>query len=210
MKKPSGKDGGRKPPDDENSLWSLAAQSIEPLKRKKSRVRVASDEVIVPRAPTPEKSAPKPAAEPAKAKRAEHPAPSPPKREAPPPPIAAFDRKKVKRIRAGRVEIEGRVDLHGLRQDEAHALLASFLRRSQSMGKRVVLVITGKGKVSDDDRERPFDMTVSRDRGVLKRNVPRWLDEPELRGLVVSYTTAAQHHGGDGALYVHLRKRDGS
>ena len=69
------------------------------------------------------------------------------------------------------------------------------------------MVITGKGKLTDRDDDAPFDMTRQRERGVLKRNVPRWLDAPELRSLVVSYTSAAIQHGGEGALYVHLRKQ---
>ena len=133
--------------------------------------------------------------------------PPPPLKPKPPPPIAAFDRKKVRKIRSGQVEIEARIDLHGMRQDEAHVALVNFLHRCQGKGQRWVLVITGKGKLSDRDDDAPFDMTRPRERGVLKRNVPRWLDEPEVRSLVVSYTLAAIQHGGEGALYVHLRKR---
>jgi DNA-nicking Smr family endonuclease len=150
-------------------------------------------------------------AEPVKHKASKHapakmepPAPLKPKA---PPPIAAFDRKKVRKIRSGQVDIEARIDLHGMRQDEAHVALVGFLHRCQNKGQRWVLVITGKGKLSDRYDEAPFDMTRQRERGVLKRNVPRWLDEPEIRALVVSYTTAAIQHGGEGALYVHLRKR---
>ena len=74
----------------------------------------------------------------------------------------------------------------------------------------MVLVITGKGAPSrrrdeDDDYGVRFG---EQERGVLKRNVPRWLAEPELRSIVVSYTTAAIQHGGEGALYVHLRRPD--
>lgn len=122
-------------------------------------------------------------------------------------PIADFDRRKVRKIRSGQVDIEARIDLHGMRQDEAHTALRAFLIRCLGKGQRWVLVITGKGKASDRDADAPFDMTVQRDRGVLKRNVPRWLAEPDLRPLVVSYTTAAIHHGGEGAIYVHLRTK---
>ena len=97
--------------------------------------------------------------------------------------------------------------MHGLRQSEAHQALISFLHRCQGKGQRWVLVITGKGKRAEQNHDTPFDMTLRREPGVLKRNVPRWLDEPELRPLVVSYTTAAIPHGGEGALYVHLRKK---
>lgn len=72
----------------------------------------------------------------------------------------------------------------------------------------MVLVITGKGREADEDRHAPFDMFQERDRGVLRRNVPRWLAEPELRSIVVGYTSAHVKHGGDGAFYVQLRNRD--
>lgn len=203
MKKPAGK-GGRKHLDgDDHDVWSHTAQSVEPLKKAKGRHHPAADRMIdaAPRILT------KPPVEPAKAKHAAKatPAKSVPVRSAPPP-IADFDRKKARKIRSGQVDIEARIDLHGMRQDEAHAALIRFLHRCQSKEQRWVLVITGKGKIVDRDPDAPFDMTVQRERGVLKRNVPRWLDEPELRPLVVSYTTAAIQHGGEGALYIHLRK----
>lgn len=203
MKKPAGK-GGRKHLDgDDHDVWSHTAQSVEPLKKTKGRHHPAADRMIdaSPRILT------KPSSEPAKAK---HVVKAPPAKAVParsaPPPIADFDRKKARKIRSGQVDIEARIDLHGMRQDEAHAALIRFLHRCQSKEQRWVLVITGKGKIADRDPDAPFDMTVQRERGVLKRNVPRWLDEPELRPLVVSYTTAAIQHGGEGALYIHLRK----
>lgn len=208
MKKPAGKGGRKLVVDEDADVWSYTAQSIEPLKKVKGRFHPASERAgeVQPRPRV------KADAEPVKAKPLKPaavkvtPSPEPPKPKAPPP-IAAFDRKKVRKIRSGQVDIEARIDLHGMRQDEAHVALVSFLHRCQGKGQRWVLVITGKGKVSDRDDDAPFDMTRQRERGVLKRNVPRWLDEPGLRSLVVSYTLAAIQHGGDGALYVHLRKR---
>lgn len=208
MKKPAGK-GGRKHLDgDDDDVWSHTAQSIEPLKKAKARHHPAADRLKedAPRVMT------KSPADAAKAKHAPRHSPvKPTPTNRPPaparaPPIADFDRKKARKIRSGQVEIEARIDLHGMRQDEAHAALIRFLHRCQSKEQRWVLVITGKGKIADRDPDAPFDMTVQRERGVLKRNVPRWLDEPELRPLVVSYTTAAIQHGGEGALYIHLRK----
>lgn len=203
MKKPTGK-GGRKQLDgDDHDVWSHTAQSIEPLRKPKGRHHPAADRMaeVVPRMLT------KAANEPVKPKHAAKPPPAQvvvPKASTPP--IADFDRKKARKIRSGQVEIEARIDLHGMRQDEAHAALIRFLHRCQSKEQRWVLVITGKGKIADRDPDAPFDMTVQRERGVLKRNVPRWLDEPEVRPLIVSYTTAAIQHGGEGALYIHLRK----
>ena len=119
--------------------------------------------------------------------------------------LALFDRNSVRKLRGGRAEIEARVDLHGMRQDEAHVALRSFLFSCQRRGLRFVLVITGKGKEGRSFRKRAYG---ERERGVLKRNVPRWLDEPELRAIVVSFTFAAIQHGGEGAMYVHLRSKN--
>ena len=202
MKKP-GKSGRRHLDDDEAADWDYTASTIKPLKRAKPRVLATLEdgagEDIPPRARLKYESAS------AKAAIKQHAAPpQTPKKTTPP--IAEFDRKKAKKIRSGQVEIEARIDLHGMRQDEAHASLRAFLHRCQARELRWVLVITGKGKITDRDDDAPFDMTANRDRGVLKRNVPRWLAEPDLRPLVVSYTAAAISHGGEGALYVHLRK----
>jgi DNA-nicking Smr family endonuclease len=214
VKKPSGRSGRRHLDDDEAADWEHTARSIEPLKRAKGRVHAAQEQASDDSGHRPRvKAEPKPAsphghgahhARTAKA-HAVTPSPAPAKKAIPP--VAQFDRKKAKKIRAGHIEIEARIDLHGMRQDEAHAALRAFLFRTQARGLRWVLVITGKGVKLDDDHDRPFDMTRNRDRGVLKRNVPRWLEEPDLRHLIVSYTSAAIPHGGDGALYVHLRKR---
>lgn len=125
------------------------------------------------------------------------------------PPLADFDRKAVRRIRSGRIEIEARLDLHGMRQDEAHSALRGFLLGSQARGLRWVLVITGKGRVLREEAWQDAQL-LGEERGVLKRQVPRWMAEADLRQLVVSYTTAALHHGGDGALYIQLRARRNS
>lgn len=211
MKKPAGKGGRKGLADEDHDVWSHTAQSIEPLKRAKARHHPAAERAqdATPRTPSKvDASLAKAVASKSVMKSTPDkniPATPPPKPKAPPP-IASFDRKKVRKIRSGQVDIEARIDLHGMRQDEAHIALVRFLHRCQSKGQRWVLVITGKGKLADRDDDAPFDMTRQRERGVLKRNVPRWLDEPELRHLVVSYTLAAIQHGGEGALYVHLRK----
>ncbi len=123
-----------------------------------------------------------------------------------PPPLADFDRRAVRRIRSGHIEIEARLDLHGMRQEEAHRALRAFLAGCRSRGLRWVLVITGKGRFQEGAQSSLAD--ASGDRGVLKRSVPRWLADPDLRPIIVSYTTAALHHGGEGALYVQLRLRN--
>lgn len=227
MKKPTQKGGGRhrdadehnadKLDADDRALWRHAAQTVAPLTRRKGRHHPAFERELEARgkgdaAATSAKAAKASEAKTAKPKPHDRHAASPPpakKAAGAPPAIALFERKKARKIRSGQLEIEARIDLHGLRQDEAHAELVRFLFRCHGRGQRWVLVITGKGRknATDDDAYTPFDMTAERNRGVLKRNVPRWLDEPELRAIVVSYTTASIGHGGEGALYVHLRKR---
>ena len=90
-------------------------------------------------------------------------------------------------------------------QSEAHATLRAFLYGCAARGDRNVLVITGKG--SPAARTEHWDASGRSDRGVLRRNVPRWLDEPDLRGLVIGTSSASARHGGSGALYVQLRAR---
>ncbi|AJY45193.1 Smr/MutS family protein [Martelella endophytica] len=108
-----------------------------------------------------------------------------------------LERPVKRKLASGRVAIDARIDLHGLFQDEAHALLLAFVRRAHERGHRHVLVITGKGASFGSD-------------GVLKRAVPMWFSLPDFRPLISSYETAARHHGGDGALYVRLARRKGA
>jgi|GEM_PF-68983 len=122
------------------------------------------------------------------------------------PAMASFDRRTAKKIRKGRIELDGRIDLHGMRQAEAHAALRGFLFAAAGRGHRTVLVISGKG-ASNDDNTAWQVVSHNTGRGVLRRSVPMWLSEPELRGIVVSYTTADIRHGGDGAFYVQLKRR---
>jgi DNA-nicking Smr family endonuclease len=119
-------------------------------------------------------------------------APAPPAKPAPS--VEPLDRKLKRRLARGTVEIDARLDLHGKTQSQAHAALLRFLHRAQGDGARFVLVITGKG--TRDDGER----------GVLKRQVPLWLRLPEFRGYVAGLEDAHIGHGGEGALYVKIRR----
>jgi DNA-nicking Smr family endonuclease len=98
-----------------------------------------------------------------------------------------------KKLVKGRLPIEGTVDLHGLTQSEAHALLLSFLHRAYADGRRYVLVITGKGESFRSD-------------GVLRRAVPAWFATPPFRALVSGQEAAGRRPGGVGAIYVRLRR----
>lgn len=203
--------GGLAP--EEQALWEHAAQSMAPAKKLKARVLLRPGEDLIESNPRPAKKPERgatggsEAGPPRVAAANTDPAPSPRTRVATTsaPPLADFDRKAARRLRSGQIEITSRIDLHGMRQDEAHDALRRFLHACQRRGERWVLVITGKGgprRGHDDDDDgvhRPAP-------GVLKRNVPRWLAEPDLRTIVVSTTEAAIHHGGGGALYVQLRK----
>ena len=99
------------------------------------------------------------------------------------------------RVARGKEMIDGRLDLHGLTQSEAHGTLLRFLHAASSRGARLVLVITGKGARASQG-----------ERGVLKRQVPQWLGSPEFRALVVGFEHAHITHGGEGALYVRMRR----
>jgi DNA-nicking Smr family endonuclease len=131
------------------------------------------------------------------------PAPEPPVRVAPPPPVrptrrttsgapAVIEPGRYRRLAVGREAIGGRIDLHGLDQDRARAVLTAFIVGASDRGVRGVLVITGKGALGD---------------GVLRRRAPEWLAELPLRQLIAGISEAHRRHGGQGALYVALKRR---
>jgi DNA-nicking Smr family endonuclease len=119
----------------------------------------------------------------------------PPAGEKGPPPLASLGRRMRTRVARGKEAIDGRLDLHGLTQSQAHATLLRFLREASAREARLVLVITGKGAGGYGER------------GVLKRQVPQWLSLPEFRALVIGFEDAHIAHGGEGALYIRVRRR---
>jgi DNA-nicking Smr family endonuclease len=171
--------------DEEHELWRGIARSVKPLRKRAAR---KADEA---------KPAAVPPAKPGKIAKAAKPAkPAPPLAKASPPPRpASLPRREKQQLARGRVAIDKRIDLHGLTQAEAHTVLGHFLRRAQHDGARFVLVITGKGVRASDSG-----------RGVLRRQVPHWLGLPELRDIVLGFEEAHVTHGGEGALYVRLRR----
>jgi len=112
-----------------------------------------------------------------------------------------MDRKKHKRLKSGKSEPEGRIDLHGMTTERAHSALTGYIMASQARGLRTVLVITGKGRA--DKGHDP----VPRPHGVLRHEVPRWLSLPPLAQMVLQIVPAHRRHGGSGAYYVHLARR---
>jgi len=180
-------------------LWEKVTRSAEPLTR--GRNRAPRREAPAAEQPPAETKVTRSKKKTAPAPRAETPPPQPA-----PPPLGGFDRREAKGLGAGRIDLDARIDLHGMRQGEAHAALAAFIQHSRARGHRHVLVITGKGAPRlSRDAEPSFGQTGEAT-GVLRRAVPRWLDEPEFREWVVSFTRASPRHGGEGALYVRLRR----
>ncbi|MBN9320203.1 MAG: hypothetical protein BGN86_09960 [Caulobacterales bacterium 68-7] len=172
----------RRPPQlpiDDLKLWARVTSTVRP--------RPGKSQPVIPEAQPP---APKP--EPIAAMRV--PVGPPPKtkakgpKPAPPPEVIEPNRKR----RIVRDRPEARLDLHGLDQDRARAVLESFVLRAVDDGYRACLIITGKG---------------SRGEGVLRRYVPEWLGAPPLRSVVAGVSEAARHHGGAGALYVALKRK---
>lgn len=127
--------------------------------------------------------------------------PPPPIRKIPavppaPPPLAPLGRRERSHLSRGRKDIDARLDLHGMTQTRAHRVLLNFLHDASERGMTFVLIITGKGRTVGPESER----------GVLRRQVPHWLSLPEFRGFVVGFEEAHIGHGGEGALYVRVRR----
>lgn len=114
------------------------------------------------------------------------------------PPLSGIEKRMVKEVARGHRAIDSRIDLHGMRQAEAHAALNTFIYRAHASGAKLVLVITGKGGGLD---------AFGEERGVLKRLVPHWLADPVMRRMIIGFESAARGHGGEGALYVRIRRR---
>jgi DNA-nicking Smr family endonuclease len=171
--------------EEERSLWESVAKQVKPLRKRHRAPKppVASPETEV-------KVTPKPVAPP------KPPAPpiiSPSRPE--PPPLAPIGRRERSHLSRGRKEIDARLDLHGMTQTRAHRALFGFLQRAHHDGLTFVLIITGKGKMGSES-----------ERGVLRRQVPQWLSLPEFRSMVVGFEEAHIGHGGEGALYVRVRR----
>ncbi len=175
---------GRTLSDADLALWREVARSVKPLP---GRAPVEPEPVAVVVAPVIEPAQ----AAPARATPAKPSAPVPP-------PLAPLENRLRTQLRRGQQGVDAVIDLHGMRQDEAHLALRAFLRREQGRGTRLALVVTGKGAAGVG--------LFGDERGVLRRVVPHWLRLPDLRPLVVGFEEAQARHGGSGALYVRLRR----
>jgi len=209
--------------DDGERLWRKLAEGVKPLKQTKHK-RLAR---------------PLPTTFEGEASRAKHvtegdldantpPARSPSAGAAPrhlalkgggkslgPPPLvpgqlAGLDRRSGEKLRKGQMAVEAKLDLHGMTQEGAHALVTRFIEAQHATGARCVLIVTGKGGRAADPLQPkavPGRFTFSGGRGILKEALPRWLNEPRLRPHIIAVQPASRAHGGAGAVYVLLKRK---
>jgi DNA-nicking Smr family endonuclease len=192
---------------DEMSLWQRVADSTRPLDRPRARnLRPAADP---PTLPLPGQAPAKPPPPPIPAFRIGEAAPGQPGRTSMQPGFGQraaaaplrMDRKAFAKLGRGKLEPEARIDLHGMTLAEAHPALIGFILRAQSEGRRLVLVVTGKGRNRDEGGPMPVP------RGILRHQVPDWLARPPIGQAVLQVAEAHRRHGGAGAFYVYLRRR---
>jgi DNA-nicking Smr family endonuclease len=171
----------RKLSDEDRALWDRLSQSVRPLRRGPAASDAASSELAIEAQKKPMPGRPQAPVSPPPAK--------------PQPALAPLEERTRRRLARGLAEVDARIDLHGMRQERAFNALVAFLRKAQARGDRFVLVVTGKGRASEDGR------------GILRESVPAWLARPDLRNLIVGWEQASRRHGGAGALYVRVRRR---
>ena len=175
--------------DEEIALWIEVAKSV--ARRRGATLPTLAAPRVAPAAAVADPAPPPTAAS------------TKPLRPRAPPPLAPLERRLKRDLARGRAVVDSVLDLHGLTQAEAHHALRGFLLQAQIQDFRLVIVITGKGARPDRDDTDWFHET-----GVLRRVVPHWLREPDLRSTVLGFEEAGPGHGGAGALYVRLRRRD--
>ena len=195
------RDTGR---DDDQAHWRKLAGTVTPLRRNRYRPGVAGRTGLVPDPAVREES---PGADaPARPGRGGgHVPPGPAARGAPagppgpPGPInldnrgfGGISRADAQRVKSGRARIDDRIDLHGMALHQAVQALRGFVQTAAGRGDRTLLVVTGKGRGG---------------MGVIRQHLPKWLEDPPLRGLVLAFGQAQPRDGGSGAFYVRLRGR---
>ena len=164
----------RRATEAERALWGTAMQGVRRFRSEPAQAPLSTS------APSPQQDKP--------------PVPPPtPAIATPRPPPGGVDRATLERLKRGKIAIEARIDLHGLTQAQAFGALLGFIDSSARAGRRALLIITGKGAVTEGG-------------GVLRRSVPSWLAASPLSARILTIAPAHLRHGGDGALYVLLRK----
>ncbi|SFR35381.1 Smr/MutS family protein [Litoreibacter janthinus] len=185
---------------EEQELWARVAETAIPMTlRAKAKAKPASKGKPVPDPVSPRSIR--------SFKLGEQAAPKSPKHHLSPSldqhfakaPVA-MDKKAFTRLKQGKLSPEARIDLHGMTLEQAHPRLNRFILDAHAQGKRLVLVITGKGKSRDDGGPIPTRL------GVLRHQVPQWFQQQPLKPHILQVTQASQKHGGSGAYYVYLRR----
>jgi DNA-nicking Smr family endonuclease len=173
--------------EEEIALWAEVAKSV-------ARRRGASLPAVVEAKPPPPppKSAAPPASAPPSATLLKTPAL---------PPLAPLERRLKRDLSRGRAAVDSAIDLHGMNQAQAHQALRGYLVHMQTQGAKLVIVVTGKGG-------KQASAVWADEPGVLRRLVPQWLREGDMRAVVLGFEEAGRAHGGAGALYVRLRRRE--
>ena len=190
---------------EDQELWDLVRSRTEPMKRSNLEVQRFEPDVM---------SAPAPAHAPLNLRKAHavilgkpNPRSVAPShnlapaihdhiRQAP----VQMDHKSFGKLRRGKLRPEGKIDLHGMTLDRAHPVLTGFVMNAHAQGKRLILVVTGKGKMRDEGGPIPVR------HGVLRHQVPQWLGMQPMKSVVLQIAQAHVSHGGGGAYYVYLRR----
>lgn len=200
--------------EDERELWQRVARTATPL------LPMPNPEADLRKAPVPDPQAKPPAAGFRRATQVPNTFPTAaPVKTAPAPRVSVdlaepvgdrlarnpvqMDRKLHKTMMRGKLEPEGRIDLHGMTTAQAHQALIGFIFSAHARGLRLVLVITGKGRTKARDTVAPMPVRA----GVLKHEVPMWLRSAPMSSMVLELRESHRSHGGTGAYYVYLRKR---
>ena len=191
---------------DEHALWSNAVRDVRPLQPDPGNGAASA------RPPEAAPLATKAPATRAPTAAAGPPA-GPPRRERAPvvsPPLTGLDRRTCQRLARGQADFEARLDLHGLSVENARLVLVRFLAESAAAGRRLVLVITGKGAApfARHTLHGAHHFDTPERQGRLRRKLPQWLAEDDMRAYVAGYQPAHPRHGGGGAFYIRLRRSD--
>ena len=189
---------GKQPSAADRAVWDQVRQTAKPLKPQAKTV--TTNKTPPPLPPDPQSKQPLDRLRHFRIGEAApgHSTPVPEKPHAPDAP--RMDHATHRRMLRGKLQPEARIDLHGMTLAQAHPALNAFIQSAQAQGKRLVLVITGKGQDREDHDPIPIR------RGVLRQQVPHWLHAPPLGPLVLEVRPAHRRHGGGGAFYVYLRR----